>query len=232
MPASASPSEAPTMLASASGVSTTRSEPNFSMSPLVVRNTPPSLPTSRPSTITRGSACISSASALLMASTTLSCGMPLAARELGALPGHAWRRVLVHVGEDVIRHGRLRLRGELQGAVVLFAQLLGPRLFLLHIPQPDRGQVLLHALDRVASLRLLVVLRVLVARGVVGRVVKAHAVGRCLDEARPATLASLVDRGARRRVHRHHVVAVDLDAVEAIPGRPQREAASRGLHAP
>src|SRR6266849_4574044 len=74
-PASARPRDAPMMLASARGVSTTRAPPNRSTSPLVVRNTPPSLPTSRPSTITRGSRSISSLRALLIASTMLRSGI-------------------------------------------------------------------------------------------------------------------------------------------------------------
>src|SRR5438128_507694 len=82
------------------------------------------------------------------------------------------------------------------------------------------------------SMRPLVVRRVLVARGVVGRVVKAHAVRGGLDEARPAALARLVDGRARRRVDRHHVVAVDLDAVKAVARSTQGKAARCGLHTP
>src|SRR5580692_7105130 len=56
------------MPASASGVSITRSAPNSSYRPLVARNTPPNLPTSSPSTTTRGSARIWICSALRTAS--------------------------------------------------------------------------------------------------------------------------------------------------------------------
>src|SRR5918999_1749660 len=63
MPPSARPSEAPTIEASASGVSKTRSGPNRSWSPRVTRKTPPSVPTSSPSTMTRSSRSISSQSA-------------------------------------------------------------------------------------------------------------------------------------------------------------------------
>ncbi len=47
-PARAMPIAMPTIPASASGVSNTRSEPYFSCSPEVTRNTPPNSPTSSP----------------------------------------------------------------------------------------------------------------------------------------------------------------------------------------
>src|SRR5438270_1768875 len=167
MPATARPSEAPTMLASASGVSTTREAPNFSTRPLVVRKTPPSLPTSRPRTITRGSASISSTSALLMASTTLRWVIsPVTGQPRGALPGDPRRDIGVHVREHVRGLRRLGRVRELEGALVLVAQLLGHRLLALRVPQPEAGEILLHALDRVAATRLLVLLRILVARGI------------------------------------------------------------------
>src|SRR5690349_13588471 len=146
------------MPASARGVSTTRSAPNLSTSPLVVRKTPPSLPTSSPSTITRWSASISSTSALLMASTMLRWdnSVPLTVHQLGALAGNARWCLLVHVGEHVAGPRSLGLGRELQGALDLLAQLIAPFGLLLGVPQADRGQVLLHALDRVARLGFLV----------------------------------------------------------------------------
>src|SRR5262245_43234792 len=233
MPAIASPSEAPTMLASASGVSTTRSGPYLSTSPLVVRKTPPSLPTSRPRTITRGSASISSASALLMASTMLRCatsGFPV--EEVGLLPRQARGQILIDVREDVVRSRRVRRVRQLQRAFILLAQLVGHRRGLLLVPQPEPGEVALRALDRVAGARLLVLLRVLVARGVVGGVVEAHAVGDGLDERRTAPATRALDRLAGRVVDGHHVVAIHLDAYDAVAGGAQRKATCRGLHAP
>src|SRR2546430_1807756 len=66
-PYSAMPMAAPTIPPSASGVSITRSGPNSSYRPAVARNTPPNLPTSSPSTTTRGSRRISSRRASLTA---------------------------------------------------------------------------------------------------------------------------------------------------------------------
>src|SRR5690242_17833929 len=131
------------MPASASGVSTTRSAPNFSTSPLVVRKTPPSLPTSSPSTITRWSASISSMSALLMASTMLRRANLVAStvHELGKLASHAQWRVLVHVGEHVVRPRGWGLGRNSPSALVLLAQLGGPLCLLLGIPQADRGKI-------------------------------------------------------------------------------------------
>src|SRR5690348_13150729 len=135
MPAIARPSDAPTMLASASGVSTTRCGPYLSTSPLVVRKTPPSLPTSRPRTITRGSASISSTSALLIASTMLRCGIsPTAVEELGLLAGHARREFPIDVGEEVIRPWSVGGECQLQRAFVLFAHLVGHRGGLFLVP--------------------------------------------------------------------------------------------------
>src|SRR5207253_6365221 len=131
MPAMASPSDAPMMLASASGVSTTRSLPNRSTRPLVVLNTPPSLPTSRPSTMTRGSASISSANALLIASTMLrcviSCLVPV--EQLGLLPNESRRRLLIDVREDMLGLGHGRGGRGLERMLVLVSNLLGQRGF-------------------------------------------------------------------------------------------------------
>src|SRR5690606_30006924 len=71
MPLSAAPMATPTMADSAMGVSITRSSPNSSSRPWVARKTPPRTPTSSPSTITDGSARISSARASRTACTTL-----------------------------------------------------------------------------------------------------------------------------------------------------------------
>src|SRR5205807_1744307 len=82
---------------------------------------PPSLPTSRPSTMTRGSASISSANALLIASTMLrcviSCLVPV--EQLGLLPKQARRRVLIDVREDVLGSGCGGGARELERTVVL-----------------------------------------------------------------------------------------------------------------
>src|SRR5262245_10211070 len=69
------PSDMPAIMPSASGVSCTRSLPNFSCSPAVARNTPPFTPTSSPSTTTVGSCAISHACARLMASIIVTLAM-------------------------------------------------------------------------------------------------------------------------------------------------------------
>src|SRR5256885_4222009 len=207
MPAKARPSEAPMMLASASGVSTTRSAPKRSTRPLVVRKTPPSLPTSRPRSMTRGSLSISSARALLMASTMFRCAMSASASvdELRPLPEHARRRILVHVGEHVLGPRRRGARRVRQRLVVLLEQLLGPRRLAFGVPHAQPGEIFLDPLDRIARAGLLEFLRVLVAGGVVGRVVEAHPVGDRFDEARSLAVAGALDSLVRRVVDGHDV---------------------------
>src|SRR5450432_1456891 len=63
------PTDMPAMVASASGVSCTRSLPNRCCNPAVARNTPPLAPTSWPITTTLASCCISQPCAMAMAST-------------------------------------------------------------------------------------------------------------------------------------------------------------------
>src|SRR5256885_11831441 len=71
-PAMQSPTAAPRIPASASGVSTQRSAPNLSRSPAVALNTPPARPTSSPSTSTESSRPSSVWKASLIASTSVS----------------------------------------------------------------------------------------------------------------------------------------------------------------
>src|SRR5713226_4412010 len=126
MPARARPRDAPMMLASARGASTTRAPPKRSTNPLVVRKTPPSLPTSSPSTMTRGSRSISSVRALLMASTMLRCtSVRLQVEQLGALPKHTLGRVLINVLKDIPGTSDRGCESGLQGRVDLVAELLG-----------------------------------------------------------------------------------------------------------
>jgi len=79
MPETASPSDAPTMLASASGVSTTRPAPCLARRPVVARNMHPSFPTSSPMTRSRGSRRLSSAIASFTASPYVSSRSPMLA---------------------------------------------------------------------------------------------------------------------------------------------------------
>src|SRR6266566_3348955 len=233
MPARARPSDAPMMLASASGVSTTRSAPKRSTSPLVVRNTPPNLPTSNPSSITRGSLSISSPRALLIASTIVRCGTSAApsVKQLSFLLHDALGRVLVDVGEDILRSRRRRREGHLQRHLILTCQLLRELCLALLIPEAQACQILLYALDRVPLSRLLVLLRVLVARWVVRGVVEAHAIGHRLDESGAFAFSRPLHGGDRDVVDGHHVIAIDLDAGEPVPGRSKRKARRRRLDA-
>src|SRR5437764_3819894 len=75
-PAMHSPTAAPRIPASASGVSTQRFSPNRSRSPAVARNTPPARPTSSPITITLSSRSSSTCNASFTASTSISSAKP------------------------------------------------------------------------------------------------------------------------------------------------------------
>src|SRR5260370_24543110 len=164
------------MLASASGVSTTRSAPKRSTSPLVVRKTPPSRPTSRPSTMTRGSRSISSARALLIASTMLRWGtsVSLPVEQLGALLQDALGRMLVDVGEEVRGAGSSRGAGELQRRLVFLTHLFGHFRLALLIPHAEARETPLDSLDPLPRSRPLLLLRGLVLRRVVAGVRGAH----------------------------------------------------------
>ena len=108
---------------------------------------------------------------------------------------------------DVARVGGDRLRGIRDlGAHVLGEGALG-------------DEVLLEALDRVAALPVLDVARMAVAGGVVGVRVRLDAVGEALDQRRAAARPRPLDRGARDRVDRGDVVAVDVEAGHAVPDR-------------
>ncbi len=220
------------MLASARGVSTTRAPPNRSTSPLVVRKTPPSLPTSRPSTITRGSCSISSLRALLIASTMLRSGIYGCPSSNWSLPVDTRGRVLVDVVEEVAGSRERSCESGFEGRVDLVAQLLGQIGFASLIPETQTRQVFLDPLDGVAPAGLFVLGRVPVTRRVVGGVVEAHAIRDRLDEGRPVTFSGFLDSADDDVVDGHHIIAVDLDAFEAVAGRPQREARGGGLDAP
>src|SRR5262245_54641757 len=135
--ASAMPIAIPTMPASASGVSNTRSAPYFSCSPAVTRNTPPNRPTSSPSTTALASRSRYRSSASLSAWIMFSSrGSPIATsghvvrgdapRAQEALVGVALccqlrRRLLEHVLEERLQRGRgpgFALRDQLADALV------------------------------------------------------------------------------------------------------------------
>ena len=89
----AMPMDMPAIMPSASGVSCTRSLPNFSCRPAVARNTPPFTPTSSPSTTTVGSCAISHACARLMASIIVTLAMAAVFGSVAAGGGVAPRQL-------------------------------------------------------------------------------------------------------------------------------------------
>src|SRR4051794_26976796 len=105
-----SPTAAPRMPASASGVSKQRSGPKRSRRPAVARNTPPARPTSSPSTSTDGSRSSSTWKQSLIASTiNSSAKRPSQVVEVGP---EGRGRIHVRMGEEQVDvGGGLRLRG-------------------------------------------------------------------------------------------------------------------------
>src|SRR5919205_2376674 len=111
-PARQSPTAAPSIPASASGVSTQRSAPKRSRSPAVARKTPPARPTSSPITMTESSRASSTWNASLIASTMLSSATPEDPPQLLQIGPERGRRIDVRVLEQQLDVGRwLRLRG-------------------------------------------------------------------------------------------------------------------------
>src|SRR5205823_10499129 len=110
-PAMQSPTAAPRMPASASGVSTQRFMPNRSCNPAVARKTPPARPTSSPITSTESSRASSVWNASLIASIIRSSanGSSEDAAQLREVLRERRRRVRVRVLEDEPDVG-LRLR--------------------------------------------------------------------------------------------------------------------------
>src|SRR5947209_5972298 len=143
----------------------------------------------------------------------------LPVQQLSPLPDDTFRRVLIDVVEE-IASGRERSREcGLQGRVDLTAELLRHTGFAALVPEAQTRQVFLDPLDRVTPASLLVLLRIPVTRRVVGGVVETHAVGHRLDERRAVTRSSLFDGGAHDVVDGHHIIAVHLDALEAVAAR-------------
>src|SRR6187397_1474929 len=207
-PRKAMPIATPTMPDSARGVSITRSSPNSSIHPALMRKTPPRLPTSSPSRMTRSSAAISSCSASRIAVTTFFSlkGSGLAFEEdvphrgfgrwIGGVPGGGER------GVDLA----LDLEAEFLRPDVV-EDLLGPQV----LPEHVHGVVvagLLHLVPWTVGL-------VVVVGGV-----PEEPVGLALDQrgafAGPGTLVRLL----HRRVAGEYVVPVDHHAGEPVAFGP------------
>src|SRR5229473_5402092 len=136
----------PAMVASASGVSWTRSLPKRSCSPAVARNTPPLAPTSCPITTTLASCCISQPCAIAMASTMVIFANSMTAGLRSVFAGD--EALLVQMrrqgGEQMIEHRvgtRLRL-GQVvgHGRIDLQRALFQQGLFLGGIPSSGADQ--------------------------------------------------------------------------------------------
>src|SRR5919108_244841 len=143
-PAMQRPRGGPRTPASASGVSTQRSEPKRSRRPAVARKTPPARPTSSPMTSTDGSRSSSVWKQSLIASTMLSSAIaedPPQLLEVGAERG---RRVDERVLEEEARVGRrlgLGLRDAAAHQLLRFrAHGLG-LLLAEHVEPPEVGLV-------------------------------------------------------------------------------------------
>src|ERR671925_1578126 len=191
--------EIPMIPDSASGVSITRCSPKSFSSPSVIRNTPPRVPTSSPSSTTRSSASMASRSAVLSALAIVICAISGSSRLRGdlrldllqppPLRPQGGGRVGVHVVDQVgqrrvgqVLHGGADLGGDPVGLGLDVAfQLLGPQPGLL-----QEGAV---AADRLARLPHVELVDGAVAGGVVGGGVGAEPVGERLDQGGAAALA-------------------------------------------
>src|SRR5450755_4758701 len=108
------PIDMPAIMPSASGVSCTRSLPNFSCNPAVARNTPPLIPMSSPSTTTVESCAISHACARLMASIIVTFAMDDAPPNGRQRRTRSGARALWQTREHIIEHRIGRLLGRVQ----------------------------------------------------------------------------------------------------------------------
>src|SRR5439155_605933 len=206
------PTAVPMMAASASGLSITRWEPNFRWRSSVTRKTPPSTPTSSPRISTSGSRSISCRSARLSAFTMLSLVMGVMYRSSSSPPTVGGLPQAAEAKERVGCRRRLEAPHGLRELLV--HPLLAPvvqEVLLLEVGAEARERVLL--LPR----RHLLLGPIL--SGIVRGRVDAKAVRHALDQRRTLTGARPLDRLARGRVDREHVVAVHLDPGQAVGER-------------
>src|SRR6185312_6879571 len=182
------PTAIPAMVASASGVSWTRSLPKRCCSPAVARNTPPLTPTSWPMTTTCRSCCISQPCAIAMASIMVIFAKVLRTAGLrGVFARDA--PLLVQLrrqgGEQMIEHRIGRGRGPAQvfgdGRVDRRAAFFQQGRFPGRIPMPGMEQKFAHPDQRLEGPRILDFLRGAIAAGIVRGGVVAQPVGERLD---------------------------------------------------
>src|SRR5580692_2284934 len=199
----------PAIIASASGVSCTRSLPNFSCSPAVARNTPPLAPTSCPITTTFASCCISQPCAIAMASIMVIFAKSMTAGfcAVFARGGALFLQMRRHGRKKMLEHrvgvGRLRRRevGTYLGLDPLGA--CAPQaLFLLRIPDAGIDQKCANPEQRLEIPGLLDFAVATVAAGIIrGRMI-AQAIGQRLDDAGALALARGVERLGDDFAHR------------------------------
>src|SRR5438034_7066652 len=211
-----SPTAAPMIPASASGLSTQRSGPNVSRRPAVARKTPPARPTSSPMTITSSSRRSSTWKQSLIASTKVSSATehPPQLREVGL---EARRRVDVRVLEEEARIRR-RLGLRRRDPVAHRLLRLGPdRLGHLVREDPRAPQVALVTAHTFALLLLLDPLEIDVRLRVVRRRVRRGPVADRFDERRPLTRTGARNGLARRLVHGEDVEPVHTRGGHPVP---------------
>ena len=213
-PASARPTAAPTIAASAIGVSNTRSAPNSCCNPSVTRKTPPSLPTSCPYT----------QDARIVVEGIAERGVqrrrhrhlrhrrapPSRSRRNGS-GGSAYVQSNIHSTGGGSRRDHVRPDARHLGLGCGVA-LRDERV----VGVPAREQPRPVSLDRVERAPPSHLVVVAVAAGVVGGGVRADPVRHRLDQRRPAARASPGHRVLRDAIHGEHVVAVDADAREPV----------------
>src|SRR6476661_1990748 len=223
------PTAVPTMPDSASGLSMTRSSPKSFCRPSVMRKTPPSLPTSSPMSRTLSSSSMALRRPMLrpLASVIFWVLISVGSFERLEVGGEAVALsgdLVGHLAEDVAELvERLGVGQRLAALAEVVAQLLGLGVEVVEellVDQAVAAQVDLEPLDRVLELPVLELVVEAVARRVVGRGVRTHAIGVRLDERRAVALPGPLQRGLRDGVRRQHVVAVDADPREAEAQRP------------
>src|SRR5271170_229919 len=189
------PTDMPAIVASARGVSCTRSLPKRSCRPAVARNTPPLAPTSCPITITSESCCISQPCAIAMASTMVIFANSMTAGFCAVL---ARRRPLMENmrrrrGEQMVEHciGRLFCFREVgvDGEFNLIRALLQQGAFLVRIPESRADHVFTHADHGLETPGLLDLGLAAITACIVGGRMIAQMIGQCLQHARALAAA-------------------------------------------
>src|SRR6516165_660564 len=207
------PTQRPLMRSSASGVSSTRSDPKRSWRPAVARKTPPSTPTSSPSTTTLGSSSIARPSARLMASTNVASAIVLSG-EFAALRGIG----LGQLGVEMIEHafGPTWRRCQIAFDCLLDAFVaLGDKLLLVRLaPHFLANEIRPEARNRLLLPMSLDFFSRTIARCIIGGCMIAEPVGDRLDEAGAFAVAGCGNGLFSRHAHRQHIVPIDLLASE------------------